>query len=174
MNPSIFSNMAPRARIGLAAAAVAFLGITFVLLKMATAPSYATIMSGIKPGQSDKITEALAERGVAYELTDGGTALAVQSSQVGDARVALANAGVNAGAGDQPGFELLDQQKLGASDFQQRVKGVGDKKAMKLSEAGLTVNGKQMEAGAAKPAKAEKTSAKAAGKDKPAGQKAAM
>ncbi len=121
MNPSIFSNMAPRARIGLAAAAVAFLGITFVLLKMATAPSYATIMSGIKPGQSDKITEALAERGVAYELTDGGTALAVQSSQVGDARVALANAGVNAGAGDQPGFELLDQQKLGASDFQQRV-----------------------------------------------------
>mgnify|MGYP003456508611 CR=1 FL=1 len=41
------------------------------------------------------------------------------------------------------------------ADFQKRVKGVGDKKAMKLSEAGLQVNGKPMEASAAaKPAKA--------------------
>ena len=30
-------------------------------------------------------------------------------------------AGVNAGSGSQPGFELLDQQKLGSSDFQQRI-----------------------------------------------------
>ena len=42
------------------------------------------------------------------------------------------------------------------ADFQKRVKGVGDKRAMKLSEAGLQVNGKPMEAGAA--AKPSKTS----------------
>lgn len=41
------------------------------------------------------------------------------------------------------------------ADFQKRVKGVGDKKAVKLSEAGLQVNGKPMQAGAAvKPATA--------------------
>lgn len=42
------------------------------------------------------------------------------------------------------------------ADFQQRVKGVGGKKALKLSEAGLQVNGKPLEATAAvaKPARA--------------------
>lgn len=122
MNPqAIFKEMTPRARIGLGVAVVGFLAVTFFLLKIATAPAYATVMTGIKPEQSDKITQALADRGVSYELQNNGTALAVEKSQLGDARVALANAGVNAGSGSQPGFELLDQQKLGSSDFQQRV-----------------------------------------------------
>ena len=122
MNPqAIFKEMTPRARIGLGVAAVAFLAITFFLLKLATAPAYSTLMTGIKPNDSDKITQALGDRGVAYELQNNGTALAVEKSQIGEARVALATAGVNAGSGTQPGFELLDQQKLGSSDFQQRV-----------------------------------------------------
>lgn len=55
------------------------------------------------------------------------------------------------------------------ADLQTRVKGIGDKKAMKLSEAGLQVNGKPMEPGAVKPAKAAKASA-----TKPAGAKSAQ
>lgn len=122
MNPqAIFKELTPRARIGLGAAVLGVVLVSFFLLKLATAPSYATIMSGIEPAKSDAVTSALAERGVSYELTDGGTALAVEKSQISEARVALANAGVNAGSGDQPGFELLDEQKLGSSDFQQRV-----------------------------------------------------
>jgi len=118
---AIFKEMTPRARIGLAAAVLGVVAVSFFLLKMATAPSYSTIMTGIQPANADKMTTALASRGVNYQLVDGGTALAVQSSQVGDARIALANAGVNAGSGSQPGMELLDNQKLGASDFQQQV-----------------------------------------------------
>ena len=122
MNPqAIIKELTPRARIGLGVALLGVVVVAFFLLKLATAPSYATVMSGIEPANSDKITSALAERGVSYELTDGGTALAVEKSQISEARVALANAGVNGGSGDQPGFELLDEQKLGASDFQQRV-----------------------------------------------------
>ena len=69
---------------------------------------------------------------------------------------------------------LTEREKGGEfkdwADFQKRVKGVGDKKAMKLSEAGLQVNGKPMEgATAAKPAK---TSAKPA--SKPAAEPAKM
>lgn len=42
------------------------------------------------------------------------------------------------------------------SDLQQRVKGIGDKAAMRLSSAGLVVNGKAMEgAQAAAPARAK-------------------
>ncbi|HEY0491338.1 MAG TPA: helix-hairpin-helix domain-containing protein [Telluria sp.] len=69
---------------------------------------------------------------------------------------------------------LTERDKGGAfkdwADFQKRVKGVGDKKAMKLSEAGLQVNGKPMDgAAAAKPVKA---SAKPSGK--PAAEPAKM
>lgn len=46
------------------------------------------------------------------------------------------------------------------ADFQKRVKGVGDKTAVKLSEAGLQVNGKAKE-GAPMAAKAEAKAAKA-------------
>ncbi|WP_288380253.1 helix-hairpin-helix domain-containing protein [uncultured Massilia sp.] len=55
-------------------------------------------------------------------------------------------------------------------DFQDRIKGMKGKKAMKLSEAGLVVNGKPMDASMAKPAKSEKTAAKKEGKS----EKAAM
>lgn len=42
------------------------------------------------------------------------------------------------------------------ADFEKRVKGIGEKNSIKLSEAGLQVNGKSKDGAAAKPAKAEK------------------
>ena len=61
----------------------AVLAIAFIMLKIATAPSYALIASGLDPAETGKITAALDEQGIAYEL--------------------------------------LDQSKLGSSQFQQQV-----------------------------------------------------
>lgn len=44
------------------------------------------------------------------------------------------------------------------ADFEKRIKGIGEKNAVKLSEAGLQVNGKSKEGAAAKPEAAQKTS----------------
>lgn len=46
------------------------------------------------------------------------------------------------------------------SDFEKRVKGIGEKNSAKMSEAGLTVNGQAKPGAAAKPAVAEKAAAK--------------
>src|SRR3954470_15613468 len=100
---------------------VAILAIAFIMLKVATAPSYSLIASGIDPSQTAKITAALDEQGIAYELRNNGTALAVAKTSMAQARIALATAGVQATGGNQPGYELLDQSKLGASQFQQQV-----------------------------------------------------
>src|SRR3954452_3664212 len=106
----------------LGVSAVAILAIAFVMLKIATAPQYALIASGLDPAQTGKITAALDSQGIAYELRNNGTALAVQKSQTGQANVALSAQGVQASAtSGQPGYELLDQSKLGASQFQQQV-----------------------------------------------------
>src|SRR3954454_4613438 len=106
----------------LGVSAVAILGIAFIMLKIATAPQYALIASGLDPAQTGKITAALDSQGIAYELRNNGTALAVQKSATAQANVTLAGQGVQTtGGGTQPGYELMDQSKLGSSQFQQQV-----------------------------------------------------
>ncbi|HEX6021185.1 MAG TPA: flagellar basal-body MS-ring/collar protein FliF [Solirubrobacter sp.] len=111
----------PKTKALLGVSAVAILAIAFLMLKIATAPSYAQIASGLDPAETGKITEALDAQGIAYELRNNGTALAVQKSQSAQARIALAGAGVQTSGGTQPGYELLDESKLGASQFQQQA-----------------------------------------------------
>lgn len=69
---------------------------------------------------------------------------------------------------------LTEREKGGQfkdwADFQKRVKGVGEKKAVKLSEAGLQVNGKPLDAAAAA-AKPARASAKPAAKPAAEGAK---
>src|SRR5919201_3174091 len=74
----------------------------------------------LEPAKTGKITAALDQAGVSYKLENNGTAIAVVSGQESKARIALAGQGLST-ASTQPGFELLDKQKLGASTFQQQV-----------------------------------------------------
>ncbi|HEX3834924.1 MAG TPA: flagellar basal-body MS-ring/collar protein FliF [Solirubrobacteraceae bacterium] len=96
-------------------------GLVFlvVLMQMASAPSYATLETGLDPSQTGKITSTLSTQGIAYQLQNNGTALAVQSDKTAQARVALATAGLLGTS--QPGFSLMDKQQLGQSNFQQQV-----------------------------------------------------
>ncbi|MEN3284033.1 MAG: flagellar M-ring protein FliF [Solirubrobacteraceae bacterium] len=112
--------MSTRGKIVLAASGLAILFVAFLLFRVASAPSYTTLQAGIDPAKTGKITAALDQAGVSYKLQSNGTAVAVVSGQESKARVALAGQGLAAG-GSQPGFELLDKQKLGASTFQQQV-----------------------------------------------------
>ena len=85
------------------------------------------------------------------------------------------------GVGPSMSKAILDERSKGEfkdwADFQQRVKGIGDKKAAKLSEAGLQVNGKGKEGAVVAKADGKPAKAAAAAKEakaKPAEAKAAM
>ena len=110
-----------RSKIILGAGALGVVFVLFFMLRLASAPSYTPLVSALDPADTGKVTAALDEQGIAYELRANGTAVAVQKAKVSDARIALASAGVAASSGSQAGFELFDEQKLGASDFQQKV-----------------------------------------------------
>ncbi|MTV53909.1 ComEA family DNA-binding protein [Pseudoduganella buxea] len=60
------------------------------------------------------------------------------------------------GIGPAKSKVILEERAKGEfkdwADFQKRVKGIGDKNAAKLSQAGLQVNGKSLDGAAAKPA----------------------
>ena len=112
--------MSTRGKIALAASVLAIVVVAFLLFRLASAPTYTTLQAGIDPAKTGKVTAALDQAGVQYKLENNGTAIAVVSGQESKARVALAGQGLAAG-GSQPGFELLDKQKLGASTFQQQI-----------------------------------------------------
>src|SRR3954468_13574238 len=116
---SILMNMTPKGRLMLAGSVLGVFLIGFLMMRMASAPSYSTVMAGVDPKQTGKISAALDAKGVKYEIQNNGTAIAVEQSQIADARIALAEKGLPSSA--QPGMELFDKQKLGASDFQQQV-----------------------------------------------------
>src|ERR1700712_2026323 len=118
---AMLANITPRGRIVLAGCALALIAVVFFGMQIAGRPSYTLINSGLDPAQTGKVTGALDAKGIKYELRNNGTALAVESSQTAQARIALASAGLDGTSGTQPGFELFDKQKIGASDFQQKV-----------------------------------------------------
>jgi flagellar M-ring protein FliF len=115
----IASKLTPRGWMiagGAAAAAIVFI---YLFLHMVSQPSYATLSSGLQPAQTGKMTAALDAKGISYQLQNNGTALAVQSNETSQARIALAGAGLLGNA--QPGFSLFEKQNLGESNFQQQV-----------------------------------------------------
>ncbi|MCW2993729.1 MAG: fliF [Conexibacter sp.] len=117
---ALFNSMSMRGKVTLAACALGFLAAALFIVKMAGAPSYTTVMTGVDPAKTSQITTALTAAGVPFELQNGGTAVAVQKGKETAANVALASKGLNSGT-TQPGFEILDKQKLGASSQQQQI-----------------------------------------------------
>jgi flagellar M-ring protein FliF len=117
---ALLNSMSTRGKITLAACALGFLAVALLIVKMAGAPSYTTVMTGVDPAKTGQITSALTAAGVPFELQNGGTAVAVQKGKETAANVALATKGLNSGT-TQPGFEILDKQKLGASSQQQQI-----------------------------------------------------
>lgn len=116
---ALASRLTPRGWLILGGAAAAAIVFIYLFLHMVSAPSYSTLVSGMNPSQTGKMTSTLSSHGIGYQLQNNGTALAVQSNQTAEARVALAGAGLL--GNNQPGFELFEHQKLGESNFQQQV-----------------------------------------------------
>jgi flagellar M-ring protein FliF len=115
----IASRLTPRGWLLAGGGTLAAIVVLYMLLHAISQPSYATLLTGLEPAQTGKMTAALNQKGIAYQLQNGGTALAVQSNETAQARIALAGAGLL--EGNQQGFSLLNKSSLGESNFQQQV-----------------------------------------------------
>src|SRR5919198_1239506 len=116
---TLIQNTSTKGKIGMGVAAIAVVLVAILLMKVASSPSYSTVATGIDPSQTGKMTDALDQKGIKWQLRNNGTAIAVDSSQTAQARVALASSGIPTNG--QVGFSLFDKQKLGASNLQQQV-----------------------------------------------------
>src|ERR1700712_3111960 len=92
---SLLANMPMRSRLILGGAALGVVIVAFLLLKMATAPSYQTVATGLDPSKTGKMTAALDAQGIAYKIENNGTALAVVKGKTAQANIALSSAGLS-------------------------------------------------------------------------------
>ena len=83
--------------------------LIWAITRYAQAPDMVPLYQGVELRDAASMADALTKAGINYQLTAGGTALLVGSSDVARARVAIAKEGIRVG-GERPGEELLDQQ----------------------------------------------------------------
>jgi len=116
----ISSKLSTRGWITIGVAALVGVAFVYLLMSMASAPSYTTLVAGQSPTQAEKITSALSASAITYQLENNGTAVKVQTSQMGQARDLLGTQGLLTGSGTGSSFESeLGNQPLGESNFQQ-------------------------------------------------------
>lgn len=80
---------------------------------------YVPLFAGMEPGDAGRIVSRLKDKNVPYKLAEEGTSILVLKDDVYDLRLDLANEGLLQGSG--LGFELFDQTRLGATDFERRL-----------------------------------------------------
>lgn len=102
---------------GVAIALVA--GIVLWSHQHARGPAYATLFSGLDPRDAGEIVAELERQGIPYRLEQGGGRILVPEADVHRTRLTLASGGLPRGG--VVGFEIMDQARLGATDFDRRV-----------------------------------------------------
>ena len=91
----------------------------FFVMQALSKPSMSPLFSGLDPADAGRIVKKLQEMNVVYALDNEGQTILVQQSDVYDVRIQLASDGTLLGGA--AGFELFDQTKLGATDFNRRL-----------------------------------------------------
>jgi flagellar M-ring protein FliF len=82
-------------------------------------PPYGVLFSNLSDQDGGQIVAALQQQNIPYKHSDGGGAILVPVGQVHDARLKLASQGLPKGG--LVGFELMENQKLGISQFAEQV-----------------------------------------------------
>ena len=80
---------------------------------------YRVLYSNLSDRDGGAIIAALTQMNVPYRFAEGGGAILVPAGQVHDARLRLASQGLPKGG--VVGFELVDNQKFGATQFQEQI-----------------------------------------------------
>lgn len=115
--PSPFAQMGSKLLLVAAAAAVVAVMVVFWLWSQQ--PDYRVLFSNYSDKDGGAIVAALEKNNVPYKFSDSGTAILVPAAQVHQARLRLAADGLPKGG--NIGFEILENQKFGVSQFIEQV-----------------------------------------------------
>jgi flagellar M-ring protein FliF len=93
--------------------------VVALLVHWARKPDLRMLYQDLNPEEASKITEKISEQGIPYELRAGGTSIFVPKEQVYQLRLDMAKEGLP--IGEQGGYKIFDNGKIGVSPFVQNV-----------------------------------------------------
>ncbi|MXN60989.1 flagellar basal-body MS-ring/collar protein FliF, partial [Burkholderia pseudomallei] len=100
-------------------AAAFAVAVIVALVLWSRAPDYRVLYSNLSDRDGGAIIAALQQANVPYKFADAGGAILVPASQVHETRLKLAALGLPKGG--SVGFELMDNQKFGISQFAEQI-----------------------------------------------------
>ena len=107
------------ARMRLAAVALLLLAGLAAAFFYGRQPDYRVLFSGLNDKDGGAIVAQLAQMNVPYKYTEGGGAIMVPAERVHDVRLRLATQGLPKGS--VTGFELMESNRFGVTQFQERL-----------------------------------------------------
>ncbi|MBW8072597.1 MAG: flagellar basal body M-ring protein FliF [Ferrovum sp.] len=106
-------------KMGLGAALAALVALVTGLWLWGSAPDYRVLYSNLSDRDGGAIVDSLQQMNVPYKFAEGGGVLMVPADQVHEVRLHLAGQGLPKGG--TVGFELMENEKFGTSEFLEQV-----------------------------------------------------
>lgn len=116
---SILDLLTIQQKLGLAAGVAALFALFAGLWMWGQTPDYRVLYSNLSDRDGGAIIESLQQMNIPYKFAEGGGALLVPSDQVHEARLKLASQGLPKGG--NVGFELMENQRFGITQFAEQV-----------------------------------------------------
>jgi flagellar M-ring protein FliF len=114
-----FNQLNFQQKMGVAVGVAALFALIAGLWMWGQTPDYRVLYSNLTDRDGGAIIESLQQMNIPYKFAEGGGALMVPSNLVHEARLKLASQGLPKGG--NVGFELMDNQKFGITQFAEQV-----------------------------------------------------
>ncbi|MEK7708578.1 MAG: flagellar basal-body MS-ring/collar protein FliF, partial [Pseudomonadota bacterium] len=115
-----FNQLSNQKKLGLILSAAAVIALLVGALMWSQAPDYRVLYNNVSDQDGAAIITALQQMNVPYKFSEsGGGAILIPEKQVHEIRLRLAGQGLPKGG--LPGFELMENQKFGSSQFLEQV-----------------------------------------------------
>lgn len=118
-NMGTLAHLSARQKLGAMAAIALAISILVGAWLWTKEPPYGVLFSNLSDLDGGQIVTALQQQNVPYKHSDGGGAILVPVSVVHDVRLRLASQGLPKGG--MIGFEVMETQKLGISQFAEQI-----------------------------------------------------
>jgi flagellar M-ring protein FliF len=114
-----FNQLPNPQKIGLVAGLAAVISVAVAAWMWSRTPDYRVLFANVSDRDGGAIVASLSQLNIPYRMAEGGGAILVPESQVYETRLRLASQGLPKGG--NVGFELMEGQRFGVSQFQEQV-----------------------------------------------------
>ncbi|MCX7628576.1 MAG: flagellar basal-body MS-ring/collar protein FliF [Methylophilaceae bacterium] len=114
-----FNNLPAGRKVSLMVALAAIVAVIVGSWIWIQTPDYRILYSNLSDRDGGAVIESLQKLNIPYKMAEGGGAILVPSNLVYEARLKLASQGLPKGGA--VGFDLMDNMKIGATQFQENV-----------------------------------------------------